>query len=271
MLCYWGVLMPEVQNDYYFRWAQGRIQATYAADQELSSLIEFVGVDTTSNIVEIELPDSTGADVLNTKEIFIIDRGNAATNNITIIPNASDNTTIEGESSYVVQIDNAIVSFKLIDGVWCKIVETDPILNLGAFHMHDNVTITTINTVDTNTDIAGTAAASPLNSNFTFATSPNTLTYTGIKDITTVLTISAAMSKANASDKIFKVLGIKNGAEILGCNVATNILKAKIEVSVSYPVALSTGDEVKIMIRNETDAEDIDITDLIIVMFEAPK
>ena len=64
--------MPRVQNDFYFRWAQGRIEATYTTDQELTALIEFVGVDTTSNVVEIELPDSTGSDVLNTKEIFMI-------------------------------------------------------------------------------------------------------------------------------------------------------------------------------------------------------
>lgn len=260
--------MPKVQNDYYFRWAQNRIQATYTGDQTLSSLVEFVGVDTASNIVEIELPDSSGSDVLNTKEVYIIDQGNAATNNITVIPNASDSTTIEGEASYIVQTDNAIISFKLIDGTWTRVIETNPILNLGSFHMHGDIAVTTISTVDTNTDIAGTATASSLDSNFTFATSPNTLTYTGIKDIIAALTISVAMSKANASDKIFRVLGIKNGLEIEGCNVATNILKAKIEVSVSYPVALSTGDEVKIMIRNETDDEDIDITDLIVTMFE---
>lgn len=261
--------MAKVLGDFYYRWVKNRIQVTYDSDGAIEHTKEWVGIDTSSNTVERELPDTTGDNVLDGKEIYIIDQGNAATNNITIIPNALDSTTIEGEASYIVQKNNAIVSFKLINGTWTKNVETRPILNLGAFHMHDNVTITTINTVDTNTDIAGIAAASPLNSNFTFATSPNALTYTGIKDITTVLTISAAMSKANASDKIFKVLGMKNGAEIVGCNVATNILKAKIEVSVSYPVVLSTGDEVKIMIRNETDDENIDITDLIIIIFEA--
>lgn len=263
--------MPRAQNDYYFRWAQNRIQATYTADQTLTSLIEFVGVDTTSNAVEIELPDSSGTDVLNTKEIYIIDQGNAAINNITIIPNASDSTTIEDEASYVVQADNAIVSFKLIGGVWCKIIETKPILNLGSFHMHDNTVVTTISTINTNTDIAGTATVSSLNSNFTFATNPNRLIYTGVKDIIVMLTATASMSKANSSDKIYRILGIKNGAEIEGANIATNILKAMIEVSVSYPVALSTNDETKPMIRIESPIEDVTTTDLVVTMSEVTK
>lgn len=263
--------MPKVQNDFYFRWAQDRIQDTFDANATLDSLIEFVGVDTASNVVEIELPDSTGTDVLNTKEIHIIDQGNAATNNITVIPNSADSTTIEGESSYVIQIDSAIISFKLIDGVWCKIIDTDPTLNLGSFHMHENVTTTTISTVDTNTDIAGTATGSSLNSNFTFGTPPNTLTYTGIKDITVMLTCSASMSKTNSSDKIFRILGIQNGSEIEGANIATNILRAMIEVSFSYPVVLSTNDVIKIMVRNETDDEDVDVTDLIVTMNEVSK
>lgn len=110
--------MPKVQNDFYFRWAQSRIQATYTVDQTLDALIEFVGVDTTSNIVEIELPDSTGTDVLNTKRIYIIDQGNAATNNITIIPNGSDGTTIDNLTSDVISVDNAIRIYELVGSVW---------------------------------------------------------------------------------------------------------------------------------------------------------
>ena len=261
--------MAKVQNDYYFRWAQSRIQATYSADQELTSLIEFVCVDTASNTVEIELPDSTGADVLNTKEIFIIDQGNAAANNITIIPNASDTSTIEGEGSYVVDKNNAIISFKLIDGVWCKGLDTNPTLNLGSFHMHDNAVVTTIAALDTNTDIAGVATASSLNSNFTFATGPNALTSTAIKAGVAMLTITASMSKANSSDKVYRIVGVKNGEEIEGCSIATNILKAMIEVSVSYPVDYEIGDVVKTMVRQESGGiEDVDVTDLVVTMNE---
>ena len=77
------------------------------------------------------------------------------------------------------------------------------------------------------------------------------------------------MSKANSSDKVFRILGIKNGTEIEGVNISTNILKAMIEVSVTYPVVLATNDIIKIMVRNETDAEDVDVTDLVVTMNES--
>lgn len=120
--------MAKVQSDFYFRWVQDRIQATYTADQELTSLIEYVGVDTTSNVVEIELPDSTGTDVLNGKKIWIIDQGNAATNNITVIPNSSDSTTIQLADEYVIAEDDQIVIFELVDDQWIK--TTDILLQL---------------------------------------------------------------------------------------------------------------------------------------------
>jgi len=115
--------MAKVQSDFYFRWAQSRIQATYTADQELTSLIEYVGVDTTSNTVEIELPDSSGTDVINGKKIWIIDQGNAATNNITVIPNGSDSTTIQGVSEYGITQDEQVVVFELVDDQW--IIKSD--------------------------------------------------------------------------------------------------------------------------------------------------
>lgn len=110
--------MPKVQSDFYFRWAQSRIQATYTADQTLTSLIEYVGVDTASNTVEIELPDSSGADVVNGKIIWIIDQGNAGTNNIMVIPNGSDGTKIDGLSRIDITSDNEVVGFQLTDSTW---------------------------------------------------------------------------------------------------------------------------------------------------------
>lgn len=110
--------MAKVQSDFYFRWAQDRIQATYTTNQTLNSLIEYVGVDTSSNAVQIELPDTTGTDVVNGKRIYIIDQGNAETNNITVIPNATDSTTIAGNSSLIVSKDNGIVILELVDDQW---------------------------------------------------------------------------------------------------------------------------------------------------------
>jgi len=120
--------MAKVQSDFYFRWAQDRIQATYTADQTLTSLIEYVGVDTTSNAVEIELPDSSGTDVLNGKKVWIIDQGDAATNNVTVIPHGSDSTTIQGADEYVINVDNQIIIFELVDDQW--IIVTDVTLQL---------------------------------------------------------------------------------------------------------------------------------------------
>lgn len=115
--------MAKVQSDFYFRWAQDRIQSTFTADETLDSLIEYVGVDSTSNIVEIELPDTTSSDVLNGKKIWIIDQGNAATNNVTVIPNSSDSTTIQGADEYVLAEDNQIIIFELVDDQWIKITD----------------------------------------------------------------------------------------------------------------------------------------------------
>ena len=75
--------MRRVQSDFYFNWAGSRIQATYTSNQVLDAEIEYVGVDTSSDTVQITLPDSSGDEVSNGKKILIIDQGNAATNNIT--------------------------------------------------------------------------------------------------------------------------------------------------------------------------------------------
>lgn len=133
--------MAKVQSDFYFRWAQDRIQATYTADQELDALIEYAGVDTTSNVIEIELPDSSGTDVINGKKIWIIDQGNAATNNITVIPNALDGTTIQGVSEYGITQDNQIIIFELVDDQW--IITTDVTAQLRRDFVTANNQITT--------------------------------------------------------------------------------------------------------------------------------
>jgi hypothetical protein len=221
-------------------------------------------LDPTAAPFDLTLIDSTaviGADI-TLKKI----RGVA--NNVTLKPQAGQ--TIEGASEYVLSglLGAAIRLFSDGTSDWKISSKYTPDLNLGSFHMHENITVTTIGAIDTNTDIAGTATASSLNSNFTFSTAPNALTYTGIKDITAMLTITASMSKANSSDKVYRILGIKNGVEIEGCNISTNILKPMIEVSVSYPVELSTDDVIKVMMRNETDTEDVDVTDLVVTMNE---
>ena len=111
--------MAKVQNDFYFRWAQSRIQATYTTNQTLTSLIEYVGVDTTTGEVQITLPDTSGNDVLNGKKIYIIDQGNAGTNYINVIPNSLDSTTINnGLIRHRITENYGILIFELVNNSW---------------------------------------------------------------------------------------------------------------------------------------------------------
>ena len=220
-----------VQSDFYGQWLRDAASATYTSNQTLSSVVEFVKVDTSGGVVQIELPDSSGTDVEDTKKIWIIDEGSAGTNNITVIPNASDSTTIQGDSQYYLTVDDQIVIFELVDTQWLVIADSvAPILNLGAFSMHRNATTTVISVTNTYTDVLGTAVGSSLNSNFTFGTSPNDLTYIGRNDITVSLSVAFTMSKTNSSNKIFRIAAFKNGTEISGHNIGTNILKEMLEV-----------------------------------------
>ena len=110
--------MAKVQNDFYFRWAQSRIQDSFDMNATLDEKIEYVSVDTTSNPVQITLPDSSGSDVLNGKKIWIVDQGNASTNNVTVIPNGSDGTKIDGLARIDITSDNEVVEFELTDNNW---------------------------------------------------------------------------------------------------------------------------------------------------------
>lgn len=69
---------------------------TYTADQTLANIFTDIRVDTTSNPVTIELPDTSAASYQEGYSIDITDTGNASTNEISIIPNANDSTTING-------------------------------------------------------------------------------------------------------------------------------------------------------------------------------
>jgi hypothetical protein len=260
--------MPKAQNDFYKRWVGTRIDATYTTTQTLDSTKENIICDPDTGAFSLTLPPTGGTAVLDGKIIAIQNKTTGIINDITLLPNATGGASIEGESSFVMQTDGQRVLLWLQGDTWIFLANTNPTLNLGGFHMHENAVITEIDFVDTNTDTEGTATALALNNNFSFATAPNALTYTGIKDITVQINIAAAISKANSSDKIYRILGIKNGSEIEGLNIATNILKAMLEVSITYPVILSTNDVIKVMIRNEADDEDVDVTDLVVMINE---
>jgi hypothetical protein len=101
------------------------LEVTYSSDTVLNTIYEYINVDTTSGPVQITLPEATGVGILDGTIRAIIDLGNAETNNITVIPNPLDSTTIELASSYVIDKDNTIVKFELIGDQWTVVSNTD--------------------------------------------------------------------------------------------------------------------------------------------------
>lgn len=260
--------MSKVQTGFYQKWRDVDIKASYNVDTVLDTVIEYVEVDTISNTVQITLPDATSANIVNGKTIWIIDEGgNAATNNITIIPNPSDSTTIELESSLIIKRDNVISILELVEDQWVQQANTTkPELYLGAFSFHGNATTTVIASVSTYVDIAGTGVASSLNNNFDFATAPNTLTYTGDEDITVLVSGSFAIDKASAAERCFRIALFKNGSEVTEINMVSGLTINAVELSFDYPLLLVTDDELTLQIMNETNTENVLVTDLLLTV-----
>lgn len=110
--------MAKVLADFYYRWVRNRIRESFTADGTISGVKEWIEVDTTTAPIELIFPDIAANDILNGKQIHIIDQGNAATNNITLKPNPSDGTSINGFPSEVISIDNLTKVYQLVDSVW---------------------------------------------------------------------------------------------------------------------------------------------------------
>jgi len=111
--------MASLRSDFYFKWVKDRIQATFDAAETLNGIIEYVGVDTTLNPVPITFPDTTDVDLFPTKTLWIIDVGeNAGTNNITLLPNPLDTSTLNGQPSYTMRFNKGVTEWRLIDEVW---------------------------------------------------------------------------------------------------------------------------------------------------------
>lgn len=113
--------MAKVLADFYYRWVKDRIRESFTVSGTISSTKEWIEVDTTLGAIQLELPDTDANDILNGKKIHIVDQGNAGTNNITIIPNGSDGTTIDGLTSDVISVNNTVRIYELVDNVWTVI------------------------------------------------------------------------------------------------------------------------------------------------------
>lgn len=263
--------MPKVQNDFYFRWAQDRIQATYNVNTTLDSLIEYVGADNSLGPLQFELPDSSSDTVVNGKTIYIIDQGSAATNNITVIPNTLDNTTIELESSYIIDRNFAIVAFELVDDQWVvKFDSSKSPKNLGAFYANENVTATIISGIGIFTDINAIGTAFPDNNNFTFATSPNTLTYIGVPDIVMNINVNLSLVRNSGSaHRLARAAVFIDNIEVVGVSSSITVSGNIKDFGFSGTVNLSTGSVVKVMLANQQSTDNIIVRDYNLILSEA--
>jgi len=249
--------MAKVQSDFYFGWAQNRIQTTVTSDSTLTSLLEYIGVDTTSNTVEVELPDSSGTNVINGKKIWIIDQGNAETNNITVIPNGSDSTTIQGQSSFVMDKDNQIIELELVDDQWIFLGNTDRYVAFAAMGFTDNAIDTAIAVVDTYVDIAGTIVAGDLE-RFTF--SSGELTYTGpqTEEFKIIISLSTVKTLGASAVRVRAALFVDSGAGFVEQGSVPLDMDDRLKAfAFSGNKQLSTGDVLKVQIKNEDNTDDI--------------
>lgn len=141
-------------------------------------------------------------------------------------------------------------------------------IGIGSFEMHQNVTFTTINAADTYTDVTGTATVGTDGNNFTFATAPNTLTYTGVNTVKTIMRAQLSLSKFAAAFDSVRVAIFKNGTEITGANNLVSVNNNNISLSISVTEQLATNDAIKIQIKNVNNANNILVSDMNLLINE---
>lgn len=110
--------MAKVQSNFYRLWTGVRIDDTVSTNTVLDAEKEYITVNASGGAVQITLPDTSVSTITSGKKIWIMDNGSAATNNITIIPNALDSTTIDGKSSVVLAKNNGILIFEFVIDKW---------------------------------------------------------------------------------------------------------------------------------------------------------
>lgn len=259
--------MTKIQSDAYTQWKNGLIDVTLSATATLTSVQENVELDSTgaAGAFTVTLPDITS--MTTNKRIWFYDNGNAGTNNITIIANTTDGSAIDDGDEYIVDQDNRIVKFELIHNRWMVIESAVKSLIVGAFSFEDNATGTTISTVNTFTDIAGTGIASTLIEGFDFSTPPNVLTSTFTGSYTALLTYSATVSRVsgNAPREIaiaaFQDTG--SGFAMLTKTVkAVTMTGSLTNISGQTFVTVSNGDAFKAMVENRDSIDNILVSNL---------
>jgi len=121
-------MVDKIQSDFYKSWKGNLIDLAIAADTTLDKISEYISVDTSGGAVEVEFPEVDGS-FEDGKKIWIIDAGSAATNNITVIPNALDTTTIDGGTDSIIDMNDAVVIFELVENVWTILNSASPMFD----------------------------------------------------------------------------------------------------------------------------------------------
>jgi len=257
--------MAKVQSDFYQKWRSTSIEATYTTNQTLNDVIEYVEVDTTSNAVDIALPDTTSSNIANGKRIWIYDAGNAATNYVRVIPNGSDSSTIEGLTEVFIEQDNGAIVFEFLDNQWVIIATSaggENKKSYGGFYLAENTTVTTIAATDTYTEIGGVGVAFPVNL-FSFTTSPNVVTYKGNGDIVAEVTANISLRRDSGGGfRDYRVALFKDGVEQAGFSAISSERDRESCLGFTGNLGLAKDEALDIRVKNETNTNNVLITDL---------
>lgn len=108
--------MVKIQSDAYVQWKDTLIKATKSSAATLTSAEEVITLDSSGGAFTLTLPDSTSMET--GKKIWMYDNGSASTNNITIVPNGSDSTDIDGATQYVIARNNESLVLELTNSTW---------------------------------------------------------------------------------------------------------------------------------------------------------
>ena len=138
---------------------------------------------------------------------------------------------------------------------------------VGEMAFTGNATVTTISTVNTFTDIAGTTSAATLNERFTHGTSPNVLIYIGIETIKSAVHFAGSADKTGSS-KIFGFALFQDTgsgfAMVNNSEIKTEITSRLTSFSNTFTVELKTNDKIKVMTENTEDTDDITVDSFIV-------
>lgn len=145
----------------------------------------------------------------------------------------------------------------------CKgINNSDSIAN---YYMSDNATVTNVITVATPLKIAGTTTANSINQKFTHTN--NRATYTGAINRNFKVTATVSVTSASANDQIGFYIA-KNGTVLTESEmyVTTNASARAESVTIQTITSLITNDYVETWVENDTDASDVTVTFLNVII-----